>query len=513
MAFFNRNLLAAALCAALGLTTAASTSAEEITVAVGSGFTTLDPYDATDLLSRTVSESFYEGLFIYDKNMKVVPQLAESYEMSPDGLVYTVKLKSGVKFHDGTMFDAEAVKKNVERVLNPDNHLSRRNYYTVIDKVEVVDPLTVRFVLKHPMGTFLNRLATGTVVMVCPKSIDEGVDLAFKPCGTGPYVMKDYNPSERLHVVKNPDYRVPGLPKLDGIIWRPVIENATRAAMVRTGEAAFAHPMPAEQIKVLQNYSNVDIIVQPSIVVRYLFLNNLQKPFTDPRVRQAINYAINKEALAKVAFSGYARPVTGVVPEKIDMAAKTGPWPYDPKKARELLKEAGYPQGFETELWSGYNNTTAQKAIQFIQQQLRQVGIKTTLRSLEAGQRVALVESVQDPMKAGMRLYYIGWSNSTAEVDLGLRPLFHSESWAPVLANEGFYKNPDVDRLLDDAIREPDEGKRRALYGEVQQKIWQDAPWAFLVTEDVTGASSKKLKNFRLDAAGGYDFYEAELVK
>ena len=364
-------------------------SAEEITVAVGSGFTTLDPYDATDMLSRTVVKSFYEGLFTFDQNMKPVPQLAESYETSPDGLVYTIKLRPNVKFHDGTTLDAEAVKLNIDRLLDPANHLSRRTYFTPIEKVEVSASLTVRITLKHPLGTFLSRLSNGTVQMVCPSLLKSGKDVAFNACGTGPYVLKDYNPSERLYVVKNPNYRVAGLPKLDGILWRPVVENSTRAAMVRTGEAQFAHPMPAEQIKVLQNDPKIDILVQPSVIVRYLFINNLQKPFTDVRVRQAINYAINKEALAKVAFSGYARPVTGVVPEVFEFATKLGPWPYDPKKARELLKEAGYPQGFETVLWSGYNNTTGQKVIQFIQQQLRQVGIRTTLRSLEAGQRKA----------------------------------------------------------------------------------------------------------------------------
>lgn len=116
-------------------------------------------------------------------------------------------------------------------------------------------------------------------------------------------------------------------------------------------------------------------------------------------------------------------------------------------------------------------------------------------------------------MKAGMRLYYIGWSNSTGEIDLAMRPLFHSESWAPALANEGFYKNEKVDRLLDEAIAEPDKAKRAKLYEEVQSTIWNDAPWAFLVTEDVTGASAKTLKNFRLRPDSSYDFYEAELVK
>ncbi len=483
-----------------------------ITVAVASSFTTLDPYNATDGLSRNVAKSFYEGLFTLDKNLKPVPQLAESYTVSEDGLVYTIKLRPGVKFQDGTDFTAEAVKINIERLLNPDNRLTRRNMYEPIKAVEPVDELTVKIILKRPFSPIIQRLASNTVQMVCPSAIKEGNgNIAFEPCGTGPFLLKEYNPSEKLVVVRNPNYWQKGLPKLDGITWLPVAENATRAALIRTGEAQFIHTMPVEMIGEMKKVDDVEVIVQPSVIMRYMIMNNLAKPFDDPKIRQAVNYAINKEALCKVAFAGYARPATGVIPSQIEFAKTLGPWPYDPKKARELLKEAGFPNGFETTLWSGYNNTTSQKVIQFLQQQLAQVGIRVTLRTLEAGQRVAMVESVQRPEDAKSKLYYIGWSTSS-DTDWAIRPIFESKNAPPVLANEGYYSNKSVDALLDKALGVTDPTGRAEIYSEIQEKIWNDAPWAWLVYEDNTAARSVKLKNFEPMPDGGYDFYRAYLV-
>ncbi|MDU6429994.1 MAG: ABC transporter substrate-binding protein, partial [Sutterella wadsworthensis] len=320
-----RKSLLSAVCAvslAAAATLPSGSQARGITVAVGSSFTTLDPYQATDLLSRTVAKSFYEGLYSFDKNLKPVPQLAESYEVSEDGLVYTFKLRDGVKFHDGTDFTAEAVKLNFERVLNPDNHLSRRSFFNFIGRIEVVDRLHVKFVLSRRTPGFLQRLANGSGQMICPNTIKtmDGRGIAFNPCGTGPYLLKDYNPSERLVVVKNPNYRVKGLPKLDSITWLPVAENASRAAMLRTKEAAFIQPMPVEQVKDIENDPELKLNVVPSIMMRYLSINNAHKPFDDVRVRKAISLAINREALCKVAFSGYARPATGVLPLPIPSA-------------------------------------------------------------------------------------------------------------------------------------------------------------------------------------------------
>ena len=247
---------------------------------------------------------------------------------------------------------------------------------------------------------------------------------------------------------KRQGYWKKGFPKVDTVQWKPVLENNTRAAMMQTGEADFAFPIPYEQAELLKKSDKLEVVASPSIITRFLAFNMLQKPYDNQKVREAIGYAINKEALAKVAFGGYAIPAQGVMPQGVKYAEKMAPVPYDVKKAKELLAEAGYPNGFESVLWSAYNNTTSQKTIQFVQQQLAQVGIKLQVQALEVGQRTEQVDAWPDPKTAKVRLYYTGWSSSTGEADWGLRPLFASESWAPKLNNMSFYKSEVVDNAL-----------------------------------------------------------------
>ena len=503
-------LPAALICAAVLSPAGAAETKNEITVAVASTFTTMDPWNATDTLSQAVAKSFYEGLFKFDRAMNVVPSLAESAESSPDGMQHVVHLRRGVKFHDGTTFTAEAVKANFDRITTPGSTLKRFFLFENIASLKVLDPYTVRFTLKRPNSAFINRLAHPSAVMICPKSLSEKeVSIAFHPCGTGPFVMKNYNPSDVLRVEKNPNYWRAGYPKLDAITWRPVVENSTRVAMALTGEADYAFPLPSEQVKMVKDKGTLRVDVTPSIMLRFVEMNLTKPVFKDVRVRQALNYAVNKEALVKVAFAGYADVAEGIAPLSVDYAVKLGPWPYDPKKARELLKEAGYPNGFKTTLWSAFNNTTAVKTMQFVQQQLAQVGIKAEARALEAGQRVQVYGN-KDPKKAPDRLYIIGWSNSTVDPDWGMRPALYSKNQPPVLNNEAYYQNPKVDALLDQALADTDPAKRAAEYKELQEMVWQDAPWAFLVFEDVTSAANKHLKNFNTLADGSFEFYSAE---
>ena len=487
---------------------------ETLTIAVNTGFTTMDPWDATDNLSRTAARSFYESLYTFDKNLKPTPQLAESVDISPDGRIYTFKLRQGVKFHDGTILDAEAVKLSFELGASQDLKRTRRNFFNFVEKIEAADQYTVRFTLKSPMTAFLERLSNGTAAIACPSLLARAKTkqaLAFEACGTGPYKLVRFNPAEELLVERNPDYRVPGLPKFKALRWVPVVENSTRAAMLQTGEAQFIQMAPVEQIPVLKANPNLAVNVVPSVVMRYMSMNMNEKPFDNPKVRQAVNYAINKQALCKVAFSGYARPADGVIPEQIPNAVKLGPWPYDPKKARELLKEAGYGSGLTINLWSGYNHTTAQKVIQFLQQQLAQVGVKSNIRALEAGQRTALVESVPTPDKSQHDLYYIGWSSSTGELDYAIRPLLASENVPPVGSNEAYYKSEKVDRLIQEGLATTDRTKKAAIYKEMQEQLWADMPWIPLVTEKNIAASAKNLTGFYIQPDGGYNFYQAEL--
>ncbi|HHY7245753.1 TPA: glutathione ABC transporter substrate-binding protein GsiB [Escherichia coli] len=422
---------------ALGIATALMAScafaAKDVVVAVGSNFTTLDPYDANDTLSQAVAKSFYQGLFGLDKEMKLKNVLAESYTVSDDGLTYTVKLREGIKFQDGTDFNAAAVKANLDRASDPANHLKRYNLYKNIAKTEAIDPTTVKITLKQPFSAFINILAHPATAMISPAALEKyGKEIGFHPVGTGPYELDTWNQTDFVKVKKFAGYWQPGLPKLDSITWRPVADNNTRAAMLQTGEAQFAFPIPYEQATLLEKNKNIELMASPSIMQRYISMNVTQKPFDNPKVREALNYAINRPALVKVAFAGYATPATGVVPPSIAYAQSYKPWPYDPVKARELLKEAGYPNGFSTTLWSSHNHSTAQKVLQFTQQQLAQVGIKAQVTAMDAGQRAAEVEG-KGQKESGVRMFYTGWSASTGEADWALSPLFASQNWPPTL--------------------------------------------------------------------------------
>ncbi|KFF63168.1 glutathione ABC transporter substrate-binding protein [Pectobacterium brasiliense] len=502
---------------AAGVTAAMAASpvwaAKDAVIAVGSTFTSLDPYDANDSLSQTVAKSFYQGLFGFDKEMKLVNVLADSYDVSPDGLTYTVRLHPGVKFHDGTAFNAAAVKVNLDRASNPDSRLKRYNLFKMIEKTEAVDDLTVKITLKTPFSAFVNNLAHPAAVMISPAALKQyGKDIGFHPVGTGPYRFVTWNQTDFVKVEKFNGYWKAGLPKLDSITWRPVVDNNTRAALLQTGEAQFAYPIPFEQAKVLEKNDKLALVASPSILHRYISMNVTQKPFDNPKVREALNYAINKEALIKVAFSGYATPAEGPLPSSIDYSVKYHPWPYDPAKARELLKEAGYPNGFTTTLWSSHNHSTAQKVLQFTQQQLAQVGVKVQVTAMDAGQRAAEVEG-KGVKETGVRLFYTGWSASTGEADWALSPLFATASWPPAQFNTAFYSNPQVDADLANALKTTDRTEKQKLYKDAQDKIWADAPWIFLATERLVSANSKKLTGFYVMPDTLFSFEDADLAE
>ncbi len=507
-----KNSILAAILAAGLFGGSAALAAKDVTVAVEISLDSLDPYNTNSTLSQALGKSYYEGLFQFDKDLKLQPLLAESYEPSADGLVYTFKLRSGVKFQDGTDFNAEAVKANLDRVLDRSNGLARYNQFSRIDKVEVVDPLTVKITLKEQFSAFINALAHPSAMMISPTALKKwGKDITFHPVGTGPFEFVEWKPAEYLKVKKFDGYWKKGLPKVDSMTFRTVTDNNTRAAVVQTGEAQFAYPLPYEQAALLSKNDKLEVVAAPSIIARYVSMNVQHKPFDNVKVRQAVNYAINKEALAKVAFAGYAFPSQGVIPQGVDYAKKMDPWPYDVKKAKELLKEAGYPNGFSTTLWSAYNDGTAAKAVQFLQQQLAQVGIKVSIELLESGQRVQRVQQVKDAPTAPVRMYYAGWSASTGEADWALRPLLATSGWPPVFNNTAYYSNPKVDKDIADALMTTDKAEKTKLYDDAQEQIWKDAPWAFLTTIKLLSVHSKKLSGFYVMPDGSFQFSDVDL--
>jgi glutathione transport system substrate-binding protein len=467
-------------------------AAGDVVIGLDANIVGLDPADLNDNLSLTATRTMLQGLYGFDKDMKMIPVLALSTDASETADEYVIHLRHGVTFSDGAPFDATAVKTSFDRARDPANHLKRASLYAPIKSVDVVDPFTVKITLNAPFGAFINNLAHPAFAISSPKAIAEyGKDLGRHPVGTGPYKFVSWT-TDTLKVARNEHYWKPGLPKIDTLTIHSNPENGSRLASLQAGEAQLIFPMPPELVKVVEKNPNIDIVASKSIYVRYVALNTLRKPFSDIRVRQALNYAVDKNAFLKVVFNGYGVPLDAPLPANLSGYSKQTAYPYDPAKAKALLAEAGYPNGFEAPLWGG-NSTITQRAMQFLQQQFAAVGVKVSVEPLESGVAAAKVWNVKTPEDATSLMYYNGWSASTGDADWGLRPLFYSKSYPPALFNVAYYANPAVDADIEQGLSTADAAKRTEAYKAAQAQIWKDAPWVFLVSDDNIAAKSKKL--------------------
>jgi len=482
-------LVAAAL--AFGVATSEH-EAKDLVVGVPDNLTGLDPADLNDNLSQSAVRLMFEGLYMLDEHMKLRPQLAESFDASEDAKEFTFHLRKGVAFHDGTPFNAAAVKFSFDRAGNPENKLKRQSLYVMIDHTDVVDDYTVKMVLKFPFGAFVNNIAHPGALIVSPKSVQEfGKEVTRHPSGTGPYQFVSWS-ADTLKMKKNEHYWKPGLPKIDTITYRGVPENGARIAMLQAGEAQFIYPVPPEMIKAIQSSSTITVFDEPSIFIRYVTLNMSKKPFDNPKVRLALNYAVDKQAFVKVVYSGYADPVDSPMPPGLGFYAKQGSYPYDPAKAKALLAEAGYPNGFEATITGG-NQTLVQRGMQFVQQQLAMVGVTLKVEPLEAGVLTAKLFNVKGPEDATIQMGYGGWSSSTGDADWGMRPMLYTKSFPPVLSNQAYYSNPVTDAAIEEGLSTVDPTKRAAAYAKAQAQVWKDTPWIFLSIDHNLAAYTKKL--------------------
>jgi glutathione transport system substrate-binding protein len=485
-------------------------AAGDVTMALDANINGLDPGDLNDNLSLTATRTMFQGLFGFDKDMKLIPVLAESVDASEDATEFTFHLRHGVTFQDGTPFDANAVKATFQRLTDPANHLKRQSLFAPLGSIDVIDPFTVKMTLKQPFGAWVNTMAHPAAAILSPKSIAEfGKDVSRHPVGTGPYKFASWT-TDTLKVVKNPNFWKPGLPKIDSLTIRSVPESGSRMAMLQTNEAQFIFPLPTELAKAMEKNPNLVVQDDKSIYARFVAMNTMRKPFDDIRVRQALNYAVDKTAMIKVVFNGFAEPLDAPLPPKLSGYSKQGVWPYDPAKAKALLAEAGYPNGFDSVLWGG-NSTITQRGMQFLQQQFAAVGVKVQVEPLEAGVATAKIWSVQNPADATTLMHYTAWSASTGDADWGLRPLFDGKSFPPNLFNTAYFDSKAVDADLATGLSTADTAKRMAAYKDAQAQIWHDAPWIFLVSDDNVSAHVKALDGIYVLPDGQILTEDAEL--
>jgi glutathione transport system substrate-binding protein len=486
-------LLAAILIVGLQFVTGASRAAADLVVAVSENLNGLDPQDLNDNISQAASRLTHEGLFKLDRDMKLKPALAESFEANAAATEFIFHLRKGVTFPDGTPFNAAVVKFSFDRGGNPANNLKRQSIYVMIDHTDVVDDNTVKVTLKYPFGAFPNNLAHPGAQIVNPKLVEQwGKDFTRHATGTGPYELVSWG-ADTLKLKKNASYRVAGLPKIDTITYRSVPENGTRLAMLQAGEAQFITPVPPEMIKLIEKNPDITVFNQPSLLSLFADLNNQKKPFNDIRVRTAMNLAVDKKAFIKVVYNGYADELDSPMAPGLAFYAKQSPWPFDVAKAKALLTEAGYPNGFDV-IVTGGTSTLVRRTMEFLQQQLAVVGVKVTVESLEAGVLTSKLYTNPAPETATIQMYVTAWSSSTGDADWGLRPFLWGKGFPPVLNNFAYYKNPVVDEAIEAGLSTIDTKKRAAAYATVQEVAWKDAPLLFLGMSHNLAAYSNNLK-------------------
>jgi glutathione transport system substrate-binding protein len=475
---------------------AVAAAPKTLTVVDNADPSTLDLWNNGDL-GEGLGRVFYEGLFRIDEHARVLPELVKTWSVSPDGLTYTFHLQTGVTFHDGTPFNAEAVKVNFDRVLDPGNHLQKYGlYHTVshIASVKVLDGNTVQMTLGAPSGTIINNLAHPSSGMISPAALAKyGKDIASHPVGTGPYVFDSWTHGDRIVAKANSHYWQPGLPGLDQIIFRDVPDATQGLAMLKTGEAQFISPVDPVNVKSLQGQSGIRVVATPSIYETYVAMNERAAPLNNPRVRLALNDAVNKQALISALYLGYARQMTSVIGSQLEGYVDVGTYGFDVAKAKALLAEAGYPQGFSINLWAP-NDTFSEKEAVFLQQQLAQVGVKVNVQTMESGTFSSSVFQGPDTNKGQLVLF--GFAPSNVSSAWALRSNLTTQAWAPSMFNVSFYSNPQVDKWLDDAERTTAVARRNSDYRQIQQTVYRDAPWIWLAepmniigeTTNLTGA-------------------------
>ncbi len=490
--FFIGGSLALAASPALTPLGARAAQNQALTIGIQDNLTGLDPADLNDNLSLSACRLMFQGLYGFDKDMNLVPALAESYTANEAATEFTFKLHQGIEFQDGTKLDAAAVKFSIERLANPENKLKRASLMAMLDHVDAVDEHTVRIVLKTPFGAFVPTIAHPSLMIVSPAAVKKyGRDFIRNPVGTGPFRFVSWS-ADTLKVEKFDRYWRKGLPKLNTVTVRSVPENGARLAMLQTGEAQFIYPLPPELVRVVEHNQNVAIINNPSIYARYVAMNVTKKPFDDVRVRQALNYGTDKQAFAKIVWSGYEDKLDSPLPPHVAFYQKQGEYPYDPARAKKLLADAGVGEGFATEMW-GNNNTITTRSQQFMQQQFGNLGIKLTVSPLEAGLLQQRIFSVPNAQASQLQTYIGAWSASTGDADWGLRPLFWSKGAPPVLYNVGYYHNDKVDAAIEGGLGTADPERRRGYYATAQKLIWDDAPWIFLGVDRNLAGQAKNL--------------------
>jgi peptide/nickel transport system substrate-binding protein len=434
----------------------------------GVDISTLDPAQATDRPTQTVLRHIFENLVDTDPATGgPKPWLATSWKVSDDKLQWTFQLKSDVKFSDGTPLNAAVAKAALERLLDAKLAAANRTLLTSVTKIEAPSDTVLVITTKEPFAPLLENLAHPGAAIV-PTNFDPA-----KPIGSGPYVLKERQNGIKLVLSRNDKYGGPA-PAYSEIVYKPVPEAAARTVALQSGDAQIVNRLAPEAVADLKNDAKLDVLVKPSTFQISFEINNRMKPFDDPRVRRALNMAVDHEALVKNLLRGMGSVPVGPVPAGAQWPLTLKAYPYSPDDAKKLLADAGVKSGTPIEIWTTQGRYTKDKEMaEAISGYLQAVGFAPTIKVMEWGTYSKAIEA-KDKTAA---LYILG--SSVPTLDWRLTRNFLSTS----TNNYSGYKNDEVDKLLLQARAVFDDASRKALYDQVQTKVWDDAPYLFLFNQ------------------------------
>jgi peptide/nickel transport system substrate-binding protein len=438
----------------------------------------LDPTVAAPVaIGQVTWQNIFEGLTTIDRNGAVQPQLAESWEISSDGRTYTFKLRPGVTFHDGEVFDSSVAKFAIDRARGQDSVNPQKRYFQTIESIETPDAQTLVLKLSEPTGSLLYWLAWPSSSMVGTKSADNN---KTTPVGTGPFTFVNWSKGEKVELSRSPNYwNKDEAAKLETAIFRFISEPQAQAAALKAGDVdAFPEFAAPELMESFEGDDRLATVIGDTEMKVVAGMNNARKPFDDARVRQALMMALDRNMIVEGAWSGHGTPIgshyTPNDPGYIDL---TGVYPYDPEKAKALLEEAGYRDGFTFTI-KAPQMAYAQRTAQIMQAMFAQIGVTMNIETTEFP-----AKWVSDVFKASDYDMTIVAHAEPMDIDIYARDSYYFN-----------YKNPSFNDVLDKVQQTTDLDEQAALYAEAQKILAKDVPALYLFVMPKLGVWDKKLK-------------------
>ena len=466
----------------------------ELVIGIGTDADTLNPQEQTTSLMINMVELLYDTLFYQNPDGKLEPRLASKVDVSKDGLTYTIHLTKGLKFSDGTPFDAKVLKLTVDRALDPKMRVPQRSLINMIKESKVVDDYTLDLVLSYPFAPFMPTLANFILSPISPAAIQKyGDDVRQNPVGAGPYVLKEWVKGDRIVMTRNETY-YGKKPTVEKLTFKIVPETATREAMLRSGQIDICYKPSPSNVAALK--ADPNITVEMPLSTRTIFMGlNYQKGVTKNKlVRQAFNYAVDKDAIVKKILFDTAVKMEGPCsPIMFGFHKMAKQWDYNPEKAKQLLKEANFDFNQTVAMRTPQGRYLFDKQIsEYVQASLQAVGVKAELRTYDWPTYVA---GLLKPLaETELEVFLLGWGPMVTDADLALYGQFHSSNNPPKGLGAASYNSPEFDKAIEASRLEQDPKKRLDLLKKAGEIAWDDCPWIWLHTEKFLIAYRSNLK-------------------